>query len=395
MNPGNIPLAASRSPLAALRITFLTVMPSPYVQDLFAAMNADPRIDLQVLYMEQVAPDTYWGEQQMPAYAKVLPGRWIGFSGARIHINPTIRKELDDRDADLVVVVGYVGITNQLAIRHLTNQSRPWAFWGEVPGLHKRGGLGNWLRSMAQKPLRHTAGIAGVGSHAVAAYQSLLQQLSAKTRVIHNIPYHCDIDPYQRAAQNRQPSQTIRFLYCGQLIHRKGVDLLCEAFARLIADGASAHLTLAGEGPLRESLKTSLSEEAAKCVTFGGFVEVANLPAVFAENDVFILPSRHDGWGVVVNQAIAAGMPAIVTKAVGAGNDLVADGKNGFLIESDSVDSIYSAMKSFVDSPSSVVKLGECSAEQADAISLKAAVSDWFEFFQQCLNVKSEEQETA
>ena len=361
-------------------------MPSPYVQDLFAAMNADPRIDLQVLYMEQVAPDTYWGEQQMPAYAKVLPGRWVGFSGARIHINPTIRKELDARDSDLVIVVGYVGITNQLAIRHLTKHSRPWAFWGEVPGLHKRGGLGNWLRSVAQKPLRHTAGIAGVGSHAVAAYQSLLQKLSAGTGVVHNIPYHCDIEPYQRAAQNRQPAETIRFLYCGQLIHRKGVDLLCEAFARLIGEGASAHLTLAGEGPLRESLMTSLPEEVARHVTFRGFVEVSDLPSVFGENDVFILPSRHDGWGVVVNQAIAAGMPVIVTKAVGAGNDLVADGQNGFAIESDSSAAIYTAMKSFAESPSSVLEFGQHSAKRAHLISLEAAVNDWFDFFQQCLD---------
>jgi glycosyltransferase involved in cell wall biosynthesis len=366
-------------------------MPSPYVQDLFAAMNADMRIDLQVLYMEQVAPDTYWGEQQMPAYAKVLPGRWIGFSGARIHVNPTIRKELDERDADLVIVVGYVGITNQLAIRHLTKHSRPWAFWGEVPGLHKRGGLGTWLRRVAQKPLRHAAGIAGVGSHAVAAYQTLLQQFSARTRVVHNIPYHCDIRPYRAAALTRQPSPTIRFPYCGQLIHRKGVDLLCEAFARLIADGASAHLTLAGEGPLRESLANSLSEEAVRHVTFRGFMRVADLPPVFAENDVFILPSRHDGWGVVVNQAIASGMPIIVTRAVGAGNDLVADGKNGFLIESDSSDSVYFAMKSFVDSPTTVQKFGECSAERADAISLEAAVNDWCDFFQQCLNAEAKD----
>ncbi|MBR9803628.1 glycosyltransferase family 1 protein, partial [bacterium] len=49
-----------------MKVTFLTVMPSPYVQDLFAAMACDDRFDLRVLYMEQEAPDTYWGEQVMP-----------------------------------------------------------------------------------------------------------------------------------------------------------------------------------------------------------------------------------------------------------------------------------------------------------------------------------------
>ncbi|MCR9200673.1 MAG: glycosyltransferase family 4 protein [Planctomycetaceae bacterium] len=367
-----------------MKITFLTVMPSPYIQDLFCAMAADPRIDLRVLYMEQVAPDTYWGEQAMPEYAKVLPGRWIGFSGARIHINPTVRQELDAHPADLVIIVGYVGLTNQIAIRHLNRQGRAWAFWGEVPGLHKRGMVGSWLRSMAQKPLRHTRGIAAVGSHAVEAYRRILHQLNATDRV-HNIPYHCDIATYAEASKHRQPGDVVRFLYCGQLIERKGVDLLCTAFERLIKEGTSAQLTFAGEGPLRQDLAERLSPEVARHVDFRGFVEVAQLPEVFKDHDVFILPSRHDGWGVVVNQAIGAGMPAIVTSAVGAGNDLVVDGENGFVIPTEDSHAIYESLRKLASDRALVRQFGTASAERAEKISLPAAVADWFAFFLDCL----------
>ena len=371
---------------APLKITFLTVMPSPYVQDLFAALAADDRIRLTVWYLEQVAPDTYWGEQQMPDYAQVLPGKWYGFSGARVHWNPGIADLIRNSDADLFVIVGYIGLTNQVAMRTLNRLGRPWVFWGEVPGLHKRGPVGKWLRSLLQKPLCHVAGVAGVGSHAVAAYTKLLQILGATTRTVHNIPYHCDILPFQLAAQDRSPSKTIRFLYCGQLIHRKGVDLLCDAFAQLVHDGASVHLTVAGEGPLRESLLASFSEQVVKCVTLQGFVEVEDLPVVFGQNDVFVLPSRHDGWGVVVNQAIAAGMPVIVSTAVGAGNDLVVDRENGLIIEANSVSAIYRAMKTLADGTELSRRMSESSSARASSISLIAAVNQWHHFFCECLN---------
>ena len=179
-----------------LKITFLTVMPSPYVQDLFAAMSADARINLTVWYLEQVAPDTYWGEQAMPGYARVLPGRWYGFSGARVHWNPGIRKLIENSEADLFVIVGYIGLTNQVAMRTLNRLGRRWVFWGEVPGLHQRGWLGSRIRRLLQKPLLKAAGIAAVGSRAVTAYQDLIQAGNPRC-VFRNIPYHCRLDEFE------------------------------------------------------------------------------------------------------------------------------------------------------------------------------------------------------
>lgn len=355
------------------------------MQDLFAAMASDSRIDLQVLYMEQVAPDTHWGVQEMPSYAQVLPGRWLGFSGARIHLNPTVRKELDQHDADLVVVVGYVGLTNQLAIRHLEKHNRRWAFWGEIPGLHKRGLLGSWLRKIAQRPLAKAAGIAAVGSHALKVYQLLTTGRAAKQQFFTNIPYHCDIGPFQAAASNRVEAKTVRFLYCGQLIHRKGVDLLCSAFTKLIDDGVNATLTLAGEGALRESLEASMSPMVRDKVKLHGFLPVTQLPEIFAMCDVFVIPSRHDGWGVVVNQAIAAGMPVIASEAVGAANDLIEIGVNGMVVTAGDANSLYSAMKDVCQSEDRRNRMSQASAEKAASLSLPAAVSDWVAFFNGCL----------
>ncbi len=369
-----------------MKVTFLTVMPSPYVQDLFAQMSADARFDLRVLYMEQVAPDTYWGEQAMPGYARVLAGRWLGVSGARVHCNPTARREVSAGKPDIVVVVGYIGLTNQLVMRSLVSQGKPWVFWGEIPGLHRRGWLGNRLRGALQRPLRHAAGIAGVGSHAVTAYRQLIGEAVGK-RVFCNIPYHCRIDNFQSAAWRRTQGPDVRFLYCGQLIHRKGVDLLLQAFAGLVGAGLPVTLTLAGEGPLRSELTGNLPPEVAARVTFTGFQAVTALPALFAAHDAFILPSRHDGWGVVVNQAVASGMPVIVSSAVGASHDLVEPEANGFCVRPDDVEELQSAMRRLVDSRERMAAFGKRSADIAERISLRQGVEDWHHFLQGAIAV--------
>ena len=65
----------------------------------------------------------------------------------------------------------------------------------------------------------------------------------------------------------------------------------------------------------------------------------------FAQADVFVLPSRYDGWGVVVNQALAAGLPIITSDEVGAGFDLVEPGSNGFRVRAGEVDDLHRAQR--------------------------------------------------
>lgn len=370
-----------------MRVTFITVMPSPYVQDLFACMASDGRFQLQVLYLEQVAPDTYWGPQNMPPYARVLPGRWIGILGARVHVNPTVISALRNTHPDLSVIVGYSGFTNQMAMRWLTLNQKPWVFWGEIPGLQSRNAVGRWMRRLAQSPLKSARGIAAIGSHAVAAYRELLHGNSDIP--VRNIPYHCRIDAFEAAGDQRVQSSEIRFLYCGQLIHRKGVDLLCAAFTRLVASGANVRLTLAGDGPLRDELQFSLRPEVATRATFSGFIPVDELPEIFGSHDVFLLPSRHDGWGVVVNQAVAAGMPVIATTEVGAANDLIDEGFNGFLIAPESTDAIFQGMQHFVNHPETVTQFGRRSRERAQTISMDRAMKDWYDFFAAAVSSRS------
>ncbi len=301
------------------------------MQDLFEAMSRDPRFQLRVYYLEMAAPDTYWGQQPLPDYAEVLPGRWFWFAGGRIHYNPGAAKRILHDDPDVVVINGYSGLTNQIVMRQLRRRAVPWIFFGELPGMNRRGLLGRALRAVARRPaVRWPAAIAAVGSTAAAAYRAL----APDSCPVENIPYCCDLQPFFAAPRTASPNGAVRFLYCGQLIHRKGVDLLASAFVQLARKNPKATLTFVGEGPLHGDLARLIPPELNSRIHFAGFQPIESLPRWFSQADVLVLPSRHDGWGVVVNQAIAAGLAVICSDAVGAAADLVEPQANGFIFPS-------------------------------------------------------------
>jgi glycosyltransferase involved in cell wall biosynthesis len=310
-----------------LRVTFLTVMPSPYSLDLFAAMEVDGRITPHVLYLEMAAPDTYWGQVPLPESAEVLAGGWRNFGGGRVHWNPGAIAAVRRSRPDLVVVSGYSSLTSQVVMRWLRRKKFPWVFWGEIPGMRRLGTLGRRLRALAQAPALRADAIAGIGSKAVDEYR----RLAAPACDVVNIPYYTDLTPFIDEPRPERDN-IVRMLYCGQLIERKGLRVLIDAFMDVAKEFPDVELVLVGEGPLRSPLIERLPAEVKNRVVFAGFQPVHRLPSYFAQADLFVLPSLHDGWGVVVNQALAAGLPVICSNAVGAAADLVTPGQNGFVV---------------------------------------------------------------
>src|SRR5690348_2274431 len=128
------------------------------------------------------------------------------------------------------------------------------------------------------------------------------------------------------------------------MIARKGVDLLLAAFDRLVATGANVQLLLVGREADLPSFMQTVSPAGRAKIRYEGFRAPDSLAEYFGRSDVFVLPSRHDGWGVVVNQALAAGLPVIVSDAVGAGVDLVEDGVNGMRVAANDMKALYQAL---------------------------------------------------
>jgi glycosyltransferase involved in cell wall biosynthesis len=317
-------------------------MPSPYQRQLFSGLAAADDIDLAVRYYTVGAHDREWQAPDFEPFEAALPGHVVSALGPSAHWNRSVISDIKKVDADLVVVSDYSALTAQAAMRWLSMNKRPFMFWGEVPGFAQRGPIGTFVRGRLQAPLRKAKGIAAIGSRAEAAYRELFPAIPT-----YNIPYFCDLSPYQKARCSRKTKtgDTIDLLYSGQLIERKGVDTLIQAFVTVAHDVPNLRLQILGNGPDKGKLKDLIPSDLKERVIFFGHKEPAELPALFANADLFCLPSRHDGWGVVVNEAIGAGLPVISTDAVGAALDMVKDGENGLMTPAGDADALAAALR--------------------------------------------------
>jgi len=300
---------------SALHLVIVSTLPSPYQRDLFGALSQDPDVELSVRYLERNAPDSPWPEQPLQQHESILPGFCLGRGRIRSHINLSVG--MPRHAHALIVNAALTDLTTQLAMRFASSRSIPWWFFGERLRDHPDG----WrsaLHRILCKPLESAAGIFAIGSLAAQQYRSRFPSVP-----VIDLPYHTDLSPFLSIPQRvRHPSTT--FLFCGQMIPRKGFDVLLDAFSLLHSRQPAAQLILAGRTtPLALELLSRLPAQTRHAIDLRGFVPPDQLPPLFAEAHVFVLPSRHDGWGVVVNQALAAGLPVLATPAVGSAVDLV------------------------------------------------------------------------
>ncbi len=317
-----------------MRVAFVSVLPSPYQRDMFAALSEREDITPRVFYMERSAPDSPWPERPLAGYESYLPGFWFSLGRARVHVNWRLPSP---RDYGVIVCNALVpSFTAQWLMRAKLRRSR-WMFWGEKLGAR------SWKQDRLTSPLRRASGIAAIGTWAERDYAARFPG----TRVF-NIPYHCDLAPF--TAEPRPPREpgTITFFLCGQMIARKGVDQLLSAFSTL---PENARLLLVGREAELPQMLAGLAPAVRERIRYAGFQAPDALPKFFAQADVFVLPSRYDGWGVVVNQALGAGLPIIASDHVGAAHDLVREGINGFTFPAGDANALAAAMLRYASNP--------------------------------------------
>lgn len=134
-------------------------------------------------------------------------------------------------------------------------------------------------------------------------------------------------------------------LYVGSMIYRKGVDLLLNSFKELSGDVCL--YCIGGEST--KELSKIIKDNNIKNAFFIAHSNLNVLKKYYRAADLFVLPTRYDTWGLVVNEAMAYGLPVVTTKNCVAGLQLIEDGKNGYLVESESLDGLTNAIQKCLD----------------------------------------------
>ncbi|NBD35374.1 MAG: glycosyltransferase [Chloroflexi bacterium] len=158
-------------------------------------------------------------------------------------------------------------------------------------------------------------------------------------------------------------------LFSGNLIARKGVGVLIQAFRQLIAEHPAARLILLGDGPEREQLQNLTQELGiARDVDFAGYTPFAEMPLWYQACDVFVMPSWAEGLSMSILEAMSCGKPVITTTPDLGTHDAVIPGKTGLLVEYGNVAQLTKALEQLINQPEFVQKMGKtarCMVEQS------------------------------
>ena len=335
-------------------VTIITHFPSPYQVELFDAVAAQNEINLSVIYLYATSPERRWQSPRLDHAGVFVDGPEQDVPRASALAGT----------ADLTVFNYYQHPLARSWLARRAQAHQPWAFWGERLGFRASALVGWLYRRWALRELaRSPAPIWGIGRWAVESYQVEY----GPARRFHNFPYFSDLTRFGVAASGRVPAgDQIRFLCSGSLIERKGVDLLATAFRRLAAVEPRATLCFLGDGALLPSLRRELTDLAGR-VEFLGFKDWSELPAIYGRADVLCAPSRHDGWGLIVPEALAAGLPVIGTTRTGAAREFLRTGHKGWLIPAGNGEALFQAMHDAVRRGPETIALMSRRAQEAVA----------------------------
>jgi glycosyltransferase involved in cell wall biosynthesis len=177
----------------------------------------------------------------------------------------------------------------------------------------------------------------------------------AKVRTV-----RCGIDAaaFKPSVRERGSGDSVEILCVAALSRRKGHDVLLRALALARADGASAHLVLAGDGPERERLEALAAElEIRDVVRFEGAVRHDQVPALCARADLFCLASFAEGVPTVLMEAMATELPVVATNVNGVA-ELVDDGETGVLVPPARPDELAAALARLAGDPGLRERMG-------------------------------------
>lgn len=388
-----------------MKVWLLTNTPSPYQVELLSAIGKSGT-RLSVRFMSWTHRGARWNP---PANCTFECREMTGFGphlwSDAFRVHPAALRECSNDDYDCFILSGqYTSLTFAACARRLARRGKPWLMWLEQPwpadyrpawtrSLSARLAAVRRIRAAAlARLLRDTRGVLCIGRSAAEAYA----RMGADPAKLRNLPYHCDTSRFEsvnpsdadRVRERFGLEGKIVFLFSGQLIPRKGVDLLLSAFTSVAKRRDDVAVLIMGDGPERAALESSVPANLQARVRFAGHVPYSDLPAFFGAADAFVLPSRHDGWGVVINEACAAGLPVIAASSVGAAGDLVEDGASGFVFARDDVATLADRMERLAGDPGMRSSFGARAREIVRRFSLDAGAASFNRYVSELAGVK-------
>ena len=352
--------AASRLP----RVVYWNNIPAPYMVERFNAVIRRGNIDLEVWFGARTDPGRSWtiDESTWEFPYRYLPR--VGIGRHRLSL-PTFVSTA--RRPDLLVSL-YATPSFLAGLRIAWWRGWRTALWVEVT-------FDSWIRRRAWKEALKRAVFTRVDGIITAGQdgRAFATRYGVPPGRIHIARHVVDSGYFaSESVAARAERDEIRlglgvtgvvFLYVGRLWWGKGLDCLLAAFEQVSRDlPRQTSLLLVGDGPEAPRIARMAARDGLP-VTLAGFRQRADLPRMYAAGDAFVFPTLGDPYGLVVDEAMATGLPIISTTAAGEIRERVIEDVNGYLIPPDNSGALAAAMRRLANDPALRSEMGARSAE--------------------------------
>jgi len=355
------------------RLVILTEIISPYRIPLFNALAAHAEIDLHVIFLSETDPSLrQWQvyKEEIRFSYEVLPSWRTRIGRYNVLLNSGLGRALKLAAPHGMLCGGYSYLASWQALVWTRARSTPFLLWSESNLQDARRGHAP-VEFLKDQFLGQCTAFVVPGQSA----GEYLRSRKIGGERIFTAPNAVENDFFAAAAANaRANAAQIRsqlglpdryFLFAGRLVPEKGIFDLLAAYAKLDDPlRRQFGLVFVGDGPSRRALEDRAAAVVPGMIRFAGFAQREQLTKYYSLAETLILPTYTDTWGLVVNEAMASGLPVILSRAAGCASDLVQDGCNGLLVPPGDVAALASAMNRLAQQPQLCKTMGARNVER-------------------------------
>jgi glycosyltransferase involved in cell wall biosynthesis len=360
-----------------LPVTIWMNVPSFYQLDLLEALAATKEVDLKVIYARELTSDRKalgWeireidvSSQTLQSSRSILDAMRIAWcERTRLHIVNGIWAEPAFFAALLVLRITN---TRYLIYAEAPNPTIKPVYIKQFI----KYSFGRWIA-------RGAVGLLSI-SHFSSDYFTRLGIAKKRVYPFGYFQKSFSTSAFKRSISQKTSNPKVKIVFVGQLIPRKGIDILIKTLGQLRLSYPDIRLTLIGDGSFRKSYEDLVhTYNLTDIVTFLGVLPSNSVRDQIMAADILVLPSRWDGWGMVVNEALSVGVPVIVSDRCGAA-DIIQHKRNGYVFRSDNIKDLYSCIDNFLSHPEKWQSMKEAALDTAKKISAETSA----EYLVRCL----------
>lgn len=362
-----------------MKVLFYTNIPSPYRVAFFNELGK--HCELTVLFETATSKerDDIWKEFEFENFKGII------LKGIRTRVDsafcPGIIKYLEKNAYDHIVITQLASLTAIWAVAYMRMKGIKYCYEGD-------GGFVGSITGLKATLKRFVIKNAQICFSTSKEFDKYCIAYGAKEENIYRYPFSSITDEHvlmkplnkeEKSIYKRQIRIEEEFiiLSVGQFIYRKGFDVLLEASKSL---DNRIGVYIVGGKPTAEYLELKRKWNLQN-VHFLDFMSKDKLEKYYRTADIFVLPTREDIWGLVVNEALAKGLPVITTNKCIAGLELVEDGKNGYIVKSEDIDDFVEKISKFIESDVLLERCAEGALNTAKQYTIEKMAERHMEVF--------------